>query len=129
MDTTVCRRPIRAGFTLIELLVVLAIIASLVTIVAPRYFRQIDQATEVVLRENLYAMRHALDLYLGDKGRYPATLQELVDGKYLREIPLDPLTGKRTTWVVVMGDDIAGIRDVHSGANGAGSDGLAYATW
>lgn len=118
-----------SGFTLIELLVVLAIIASLVTIVAPRYFRQIDQASEVVLRENLNAMRHALDLYLGDKGRYPVSLQELVDQHYLREIPMDPITGKSGTWVVVIEGEGAGVKDVHSGASGEGSNGTAYASW
>jgi general secretion pathway protein G len=121
----------RRAFTLIELLVVLAIVALLLTIGAPRYFRHLDLSREQVLRANLAVTRHVLDKYYEDNGLYPETLAALVDKGYLRAIPIDPLTGKRDTWVVVAPDDPAkgGVLDVHSGAPGAGLDGSAYAAW
>ncbi len=82
------------GFTLIELLVVMAIIATLMTLVTPQYFRQHAKAQETVLRHNLSTIRQALDQYREDHGENPDSLQALVDRRYLREIPLDPLTGK-----------------------------------
>ena len=85
------------GFTLIELLVVMAIIATLMTLVTPQYFRQHTKAQETVLRHNLSTLRQALDQYREDHGANPDSLQALVDRRYLREIPMDPLTGKRDT--------------------------------
>jgi general secretion pathway protein G len=116
------------GFTLIELLVVLAIVALLVAIVAPRYIRHQDRARETVLRTNLAAMRHALDQYRADRGEDPPDLEDLVTRHYLRELPLDPITGKKDSWVVTPDDDNK-VRDVHSGAEGTAQDGSAYAGW
>ena len=93
------RLRIRA-FTLIELLVVLAIIATLLSLVAPRYFKSIDRSKEVVLKENLFTLRDALDKYYDDKGRYPNVLEELVAGRYLRQVPIDPITESSTSWIV-----------------------------
>jgi general secretion pathway protein G len=118
------------AFTLIELLVVLAIIATLLTIVVPRYFGQADKAKDVVLHQNLTAMRDSIDHFRGDQGRYPQTLDELVQKRYLREIPIDPITQSRTTWATEQpGDGTPGIYDVHSGARGKGRDGTEYSTW
>lgn len=117
----------QGGFTLIELLVVLAVIASLLTIVAPRFFDQTDLATETVLKENLFVVRRAIDLYRGDTGRYPDSLNELVESRYLREIPVDPVTGRKDTWQAVR--EFSGITDIRSGAPGLGGDGTAYASW
>lgn len=61
----------RAGFTLIELLVVLAIVSTLLLLVAPRYFHNVDATKEAVLRENLRAVRDVLDKFHADAGRYP----------------------------------------------------------
>ncbi|MFC3816171.1 type II secretion system protein [Lysobacter sp. GCM10012299] len=120
----------RQGFTLIELLVVLAIMGALLTLVVPRYFEQADRAKETVLRENLTVMRVSIDHFHADRGRYPQTLQELVEGRYLREVPTDTLTGSRTTWTLVApADGEAGIYDVRSGARGKGKDGTDYSTW
>jgi len=116
------------GFTLIELLVVMAIIATLMTLVTPQYFRQHTKAQETVLRHNLASMRQALDHYREDQGKSPDALEELVSRRYLREIPLDPLTGKRDTWRL-QSDDEQGLGDVHSGAPGQANDGVAYADW
>ena len=118
----------RRGFTLIELLVVMAIVATLLSIVAPHYFRHLDQARETALRQTLAVVRDAIDKYHADKGKYPPTLEDLVDQRYLRQLPADPIAGKEAPWTLVPPPDEVGggVWDVHSGAAGAGSDGVAY---
>jgi general secretion pathway protein G len=116
------------GFTLIELLVVMTIIATLMALVAPNLFKQVDHAKEVVLRHNLATLRDTIAHYREDRGRGPATLESLVAERYLREVPLDPVTARRDTWIVQL-DDAEGIREVKSGAPGAGGDGIDYAQW
>jgi general secretion pathway protein G len=95
-----------AGFTLIELVVVMALIALLLTISLPRYFHSLDNGRNAVHRQNLATIRDAIDKFFGDQGRYPDTLDELVTKRYLREVPLDPLTEQRN-WVVVAPPDTA----------------------
>lgn len=119
----------KRGFTLIELLVVMAIIATLLAIAAPRYFGSMDRAREAALRETLFVMRDAIDKYHGDTGRYPDDLGELVAKRYLRKLPVDPITESADTWVVVPPPDDAlhgRAYDVRSGAQGNGADGQAY---
>lgn len=119
------------GFTLIELLVVLAIVALLLSIAAPRYFNSISQAEESVLRENLHLIREALDRYYADKGRYPDTPEQLVEARYLRAVPMDPITQSANSWVLVPPSDPAqgGVYNVRSGAIGVGSDRTPYSEW
>ena len=122
----------RAGFTLIELIVVMAIVALLVSIAAPRYFRSVDLAKENTLRTSLNVVREALDHFAADKGRYPETLDELVEARYLRAVPTDPLTGSASTWVVVTPADpvVKGkVYDIRSGMAGRASDGRLLADW
>lgn len=121
----------RKGFTLIELLVVLAIVATLLTLAAPRYFGSLDRAKEAVLKENLYQLRDTIGKFQADKGKYPESLEALVAEKYLRKVPLDPMTESRTTWVVVPPEEPqkGGVFDVKSGAIGKASDGSEFATW
>jgi general secretion pathway protein G len=121
----------RRGFTLIELLVVLAIIATLLTIALPRYFGSVDKSKEVVLRENLYVTRDAIGKYYADKGKYPEALEELAADKYLRALPVDPITESNATWVVVPPDDPkkGAVYDIRSGAPGTASDGRPYSQW
>jgi general secretion pathway protein G len=122
----------RNGFTLIELLVVLAIVALLLTIAVPRYFGSLDRSKEAVLKEDLYQLRDAIGRYYGDKGKYPETLDALASEKYLRKIPVDPMTESASTWVPVAPLDDAGkggVFDVKSGAQGKAADGTAYADW
>jgi general secretion pathway protein G len=121
----------RRGFTLIELLVVLAIIATLLTIALPRYFGSVDKSKEAVLKENLFQMRDAISRYHADKGRYPETLDQLATDKYLRKVPLDPVTDSVTTWITVRSEDPqkSGVYDVKSGASGKASDGSEYGQW
>lgn len=118
------------GFTLVELLVVLAIIALLLTVATPRYFKNLERAKEETLRQDLHTMREAIDKYYGDKGEYPATLQKLVELKYISQIPVDPETEKSTTWIIDQAeppDD--GISNVHSGALGVSLDGSPFSDW
>ena len=121
----------RKGFTLIELLVVMTVIALLLTLAVPRYFGSLDKSREAVLKENLYQLRDAIGKYYGDKGRYPDTLDALAAEKYLRKVPVDPMTESATSWVVVAPDDPqkGGVYDVKSGAQGKSNDGSAYAEW
>lgn len=119
------------GFTIIELMVVMAIVALLASVVAPRYFRHIDKARESVLHQNLFVVRDAIDKYYADTGKYPASLQALVDAKYLRALPEDPLTGRTDTWRIVApaNKELGNLYDLHSAAPGMASNGTAYASW
>lgn len=116
---------LKKGFTLIELLVVMAIIATLLSIAAPRYFNHLDRARDNALKESLFVMRDAIDKYAADKGVYPDTLETLVEGRYLRAIPVDPITESRDTWIIEPPQDTAlsGVGDVRSGA------GMPYEQW
>jgi general secretion pathway protein G len=117
------------GFTLIELLVVLSIIATLLTLAAPRYFQHVERSKEAVLRENLAGVRQALDQYHADKGVWPASLQVLVDDRYLRTLPLDPITESSETWVLEAPPEEKadnGVYNLHSGAEGNTHDGKPY---
>lgn len=119
------------GFTLIELLVVLAILALLLTLAVPRYFSGVDRAKEAVLKQDLAATRETIDKFYADQARYPATLEELVERKYLRAIPVDPITESAATWIIVppAGDLPGGVYDLHSGAPGNAIDGTLYGDW
>jgi general secretion pathway protein G len=116
------------GFTLIELIVVLAIVALLATLAMPRYFRSIDVSKETALGENLRALRETIDKFYGDTGRYPESLEELVERKYLRAIPRDPITEKTDGWVIVApeGDAKGSVYDVRSSAPGHTRDGRPF---
>jgi general secretion pathway protein G len=121
----------RRGFTLIELLVVLSVIALLLTLAVPRYFGSIDKSKEAVLRENLNQMRDAISRYYADKGKYPESLDALAADRYLRKVPLDPITESEKTWVVVQPDDPqkGGVFDVKSGAQGKSKEGVEFSQW
>jgi general secretion pathway protein G len=121
----------RRGFTLIELLVVMAIIATVLTIAVPRYFHSIQRAREAVLKQDLTAMRESIDKFYGDTGKYPQTLAVLVEKRYLRRIPVDPITKAADKWIVVNSEDPEdnGVKDVMSSAEGTGENGVPYATW
>lgn len=120
-----------SGFTLIELLVVMAVIATLLTLAVPRYFASMEKSREAVLHANLTLLRQTLDKYYGDTGRYPDALDELVAARYLRAVPLDPITDSTATWVVLPPPqpEMGGVYDVRSGAEGVARDGSAYADW
>jgi general secretion pathway protein G len=125
-----------AGFTLIELLIVMSIIAILASIAAPNYQRSVIRARESVLREDLYQMRQAIDAFFADRGRYPETLDELGEKRYLRGIPRDPFTRSAKTWYTIAPEildpaapDLGGVYDVRSGSDLVGLNGVAYHDW
>lgn len=122
-----------AGFTLIELIVVMAIVALLASIAAPRYFASLQKGRETALLTSLNTMRDAIDQYAADKGRYPDSLQELAAAHYIRDIPEDPLTASRESWVELPPPTdmqaTGRVWDVRSGAAGRSADGRLYADW
>jgi general secretion pathway protein G len=119
------------GFTLIELLVVMAIIAMLLSLTLPRYFHSVDKSKEAALRSDLNGLRDAIDKYYGDSGKYPESLDDLVEKKYLRDIPPDPITGSNLTWVVIAPlDSTQGkVYNVRSAAPGNAKDGTPFSQW
>ncbi|KQQ46322.1 type II secretion system protein G [Duganella sp. Leaf126] len=124
-------KKISRGFTLIELLVVLGIVALMLTLAVPRYFPSVDKSKEVVLADNLRNLRGLIDQYYGDTGRYPDSLDQLVEKKYLRALPRDPVTDSDTTWIIVPPEDglKGNVYDVRSGAPGNDRNGKPYAEW
>jgi len=121
------------GFTLIELLVVLAIVATLLTLAVPRYFKSVENSKDAVLMENLRTTRETIDKYYGDTGRYPDKLEDLVEKKYLRALPYDPITSSTETWLIVPPENAekedgpkGKVYDIKSGAPGNSHDGTPY---
>jgi general secretion pathway protein G len=119
------------GFTLIEMLVVMVVIAMLLTIAVPRYLRSLERSKEAVLKQDLSAMRESIDHFYGDTGKFPESLAALVDKRYLRSIPVDPIVKSSDKWVLILAEDPedTGVKDVHSGAEGSGRNGVPYALW
>jgi general secretion pathway protein G len=124
------------GFTLIEMMIVMAIIVILISVAIPFYQKALIRAKESVLRNNLFAMRSAIDEYTYDKQKAPQNLQDMVTNGYLREVPRDPITGSNDTWKIIMEDSgqavnstEPGIFDVRSGATGKSLEGTLYSDW
>jgi len=123
------------GFTLLELMIVISIIMILMAVAVPVYNQSIIQARESVLRSNLSTLRNVISQYTLDKQKAPQSLDDLVQGGYLRQVPVDPMT-RLPNWEVVQEDVLLavdqqdpGITDVHSASSGTASDGTAYSTW
>lgn len=121
----------KSGFTLIELMVVMAVIAILLSIALPRYFASLEKSREAVLHQDLSLLRETLDKYYGDKGKYPDALDDLVSSRYLRTVPVDPITGSNATWVSIPPEnpEMGGVYDIKSGAQGVARDGTQYRNW
>jgi len=124
------------GFSMVELMIVMAIIVILVSIAIPQYQKAIIRSKESVLKNNLFTLRQVIDEYTYDKQKAPQSLDDLVSAGYLRDIPMDPITGSNQTWKTVMEDALQsvnqtepGIFDVKSGSDKSGLDGTAYADW
>src|SRR5688572_18793486 len=124
------------GFTLIELMIVISIILILMSVGLPLYQQSVLRAREGVLRENLYTMRQQIQAFTLDKQRAPQSLEDLVGGGYLREIPIDPITNSRETWIVEQEDSLMsvdqtqpGVVDVRSGSENSSSQGTPHSSW
>ena len=124
------------GFTLIELMIVISMILILVSISIPAYNQSILRAKESVLRQDLFELRSLISQYTLDKQKAPQSLDDLVQASYIKQIPMDPMTGSNSSWTVDQEDTVMsvdqqdpGISDVHSGAGGTSSDGTAYSGW
>jgi len=126
------------GFTLIELMIVISIILILVSVALPAYNQSIVRARESVLKQNLFTMRSVISQYTLDKQKAPQSLDDLVSAGYLKQLPIDPMTGHNDSWVPDQEDntvmsideqDQGGIIDVHSGSEAISSEGTAYNTW
>jgi general secretion pathway protein G len=121
----------RRGFTLIELLVVLGIVALLLTLAVPRFFPSIDSAKDTILADNLRNTRAVIDQYYADTGRYPDSLEQLVEKKYLRNIPVDPVADSSSSWILVPPEDATkgSVYSIKSGAPGNDRNGKPYSDW
>jgi general secretion pathway protein G len=125
-----------SGFTLVELMIVMLVIGVLTAIAIPLFSASIRNAREAAFKEDLHVMRDAIDSYTMDKAKAPQSLDDLVQGGYLKKIPEDPMTHSTETWVTVSDDTLQsidqsdpGITDVHGGSDQVGSDGQPYSSW
>jgi general secretion pathway protein G len=139
-EAVVTRPPVssrrRFGFTFIELMIVMAIIAVLMAVALPVYTRAIQRSKESVLKNNLFTLRTVIDEYTYDKQKAPQSLQDLVSDGYLRQVPVDPITGNADSWKLIREDASnaanqtePGIWDVRSGADGTSLEGSPYSEW
>jgi general secretion pathway protein G len=121
----------RLGFTLVELLVVLSILALLLSLAYPKYFSSVERAQETALKQTLMNVRDGIDKFYADTGKYPETLEQLVEKKYINQLPLDPITDSTETWLIEQPEPpLEGmVYDVHSGAPGKAKDGSLYSEW
>jgi general secretion pathway protein G len=124
------------GFTLIEMMIVISLIVILISVAVPIYTQSVLRAKESVLRQNLFTLRSLISQYTLDKQKAPQSLDDLVQAGYIKQIPIDPMTGRNDTWVPEQEDTVmspdqqeTGIWDVHSGSETVSSDGSAYNTW
>lgn len=119
------------GFTLIEMMIVVAIISILATIAMPNFQKALIRARETNLRRTLFVLRDTIDQHYADQGSYPESLEDLVNGNYIRTVPPDPMTGTDATWITTppeVGFE-GSVFDVHSGSNRVGLNGVPYNEW
>ena len=125
------------GFTLLELMIVISIMLILVSIAVPQYTTSIKRARESVMRQDLFTLRSLISQYTLDKQKAPQSLDDLIQAGYMKQIPVDPMTGQ-ADWAVEQAEDTisspdqqdeGGIDDVHSSSTQIGTNGTAYNTW
>jgi len=124
------------GFTLIELMIVMTLIVVLASIGLVQYGHSVTRAKEATLSEDLFRLRDAIDQYYADKNKYPASLDALVEDKYLRAVPVDPFTQSAETWELTRSEPEPGnpsaepgVYNVHSGSDQMALNGSRYADW
>ena len=130
------RTAFERGFTLVELMIVITIITTIITVAVPMYQKSIQRAKESVLHSNLFTLRQLIDEYTYDKQKAPQTLEDLVKEGYLRQIPVDTITGQSNTWKLIMEDasgsasaNEPGLFDVRSGSEKTSLEGTPYSEW
>ncbi len=103
---------------------VVAVILILASFAIPAYQNIIVRSREAVLRDDLFTMRSMIDRFTLDNKRPPAALEELAEKGYLGEVPTDPITRSKETWLVDSEDfplsgneSVLGIVNVHSGSD------------
>lgn len=116
------------GFTIVELLVVLSVIALLLSIITPRYLNKVEEGKEIALKQNLSTIRRSIDQYYSDQGVYPESLTKLIEKRYLRSIPIDPMAEK-SGWTIIKDKEVGGIYDIKSTSQDIASDKRVYAEW
>lgn len=125
------RKKNEKGFSLLELMIAMFIMVILLSVALPTYQRSVQNAREMVLKENLWQLRKAIDQYAADKGKLPQSLDDLITSKYLREKPVDPILEK-AEWTEVQGENTGspdaaqGLKDVKSMAEGEDGEGKRY---
>jgi general secretion pathway protein G len=123
----------RRGFTFVEMLIVVSIIGILATIALPSFQTAVIRAKEAALKENLFVLRDVIDQFYSDQEKYPSTLADLVEKRYLRRVPADPITGQSDSWTFEYATDEQGqengIVDVRSGSEQTGLNGVPYREW
>jgi general secretion pathway protein G len=124
------------GFTLVELMIVMTIVTVIMAMAVPMYQKAIVRAKESVLKNNLFTLRTLIDEYTFDKAKAPQALDDLVREGYLRQVPMDPMTGSNQSWRIIMEDAMAsvnqmepGIFDVRSGSDQSSLEGTPYSEW
>lgn len=120
----------QAGFTLIELVISLSILGIILSFAEPVYRSSVIKAKEAALKKDIYVLRDSIDQYYADNSAYPASLENLVEKKYIRSVPEDPFTKSEDTWVIISSaPEEVDVFDIHSGSDLLALDGTAYNEW
>jgi general secretion pathway protein G len=117
--------PYQLRRTVLAIVLAVSVVAVLGYLLGSQYLESRRFAREQALKSHLFLMRDAIDKYRAETGKCPASLQAMVDARYLRAIPTDPFTSSSTEWRY----DGAQVCDVKSVSVQLAKDGSRYADW